>query len=1077
VPADQYKTQVLLLHSEQSTLDSLSAGFSDSYTVHCATSGSEALNTLVDTPINVIVTAQDLPGMSGLDALREAKKRSPKTIGILLAGNSGADIQALVGEEEVFQVVTGSVTSDGLNQLVDNATRQMRLLALAGAANDTLANVDEPAEHIIMETSENGSTIISDGTNRLPALDPTKVSAAMSVGSRSVDVLVLTKDQEFLETIKDSSRGAHKVFYANTLAQANNAISKHKIGVAVVDAAMVGEKVEQLTQHLRKGSQRLVSIVAGRRDDGEMLMDLINRGKVYRFLLKPVSPGRARLAVEASVKHHLEAPDAAFKIGAASAAPTRAAPSRPAPVERPATPPTPIVKAVPKASVVATPQAVAKQAKVKKTAAAAKPMSKPLATMPNDPPLGSAVTPGGGSPIEDGLADAFGQDDSSFTETVTGLISSFTDKFTPGSKSSDDLDAPLSIKETVAVSPRKSAPEESASAGGMGGTLSKSPKLIGMGAAAAAVLVAGLFWLFSGSDNPLPTNEIELADTSVATNGAVAPVEVEVAAEVEVEVDIEALLVEARQARNSGQVFDPDGSNAIELFATALAAAPQNDLVAAELDAAVNVALSMAESGILESRLDETDAALQRVASVDPQNSRLPFLTAQLSQLQYRANIDTARAALSENRLEEAGNALTAARAAGSLDTTELDTLQQQVDTLRSEQGVDRLLARGQARLDSGDLLAPVNDNARYYYQLVLAKDPSSTVALRGIGVIASTLVFEARSEIQSGDFNGADDILAHVRVVDPNNVDAALASEEVAAARTATRENSAARRGEQEQAALLASQTAETDRQAKAARQAEADRQAETNRQTAANREAEASRQAEIERQADADRQTAAERQAQVDQQAATERQAQADQQAAAERQAQADQQAAAERQAQADQQAAAERQAQADQQAAAERQVAAEQAATIAAAALAAEQAAADLAAQTAARTGAPSVQTFADTSADSSQIAGEVIPAAKPQATETVPVSSLNRVKYVAPKYPRQAQRRNLSGWVDVVFTVTTDGNVSNVAVRDSNPADIFNNAAVKAVEKWQFESVLESGVAVEKRAGIRMLFALE
>ena len=57
----------------------------------------------------------------------------------------------------------------------------------------------------------------------------------------------------------------------------------------------------------------MVSIVAGRRDDGEMLMGLINRGKVYRFLLKPLSPGRARLAIEASVKHHLEAPDSAFK--------------------------------------------------------------------------------------------------------------------------------------------------------------------------------------------------------------------------------------------------------------------------------------------------------------------------------------------------------------------------------------------------------------------------------------------------------------------------------------------------------------------------------------------------------------------------------------------------------------------------------------------------------------------------------------------------------------------------------------------------------------------------------------------
>jgi DNA-binding NtrC family response regulator len=311
---DHYKTQVLLLHSEQSTLDSLSSGFSDRYTVHYATSGSEALNTLVETPINVIISAQDLPGMSGLEALREAKKRSPEIIGILLAGSADRSLEALVGEKEVFQIVRGNVTAESVRKIVDSATQQVRLMALAESANDMAANVDEPAEHIVMETSENGSTIISDGTGRMPALDPEKVSAAAAAGSRSIDVLVLTKDQEFLTTIKESSRGLHTVHYANTVSQADEIIRKHKVGVAVVDAGMIGKKIEQLTQHLRKGSARLVSIVAGRRDDGEMLMDLINRGKVYRFLLKPVSPGRARLAVEASVKHHLEAPDAAFKL-------------------------------------------------------------------------------------------------------------------------------------------------------------------------------------------------------------------------------------------------------------------------------------------------------------------------------------------------------------------------------------------------------------------------------------------------------------------------------------------------------------------------------------------------------------------------------------------------------------------------------------------------------------------------------------------------------------------------------------------------------------------------------------------
>ena len=320
---EQFKTQILLLHSEQSTLDKLSTGFADRYTVHCATSGSEALNTLGQTEIDVIVTAQQLPGMSGLDALREAKRRSPETVGILLAGNDGEGVEALVGANEVFQVVRGGVTPESLRSLIDAATRQARLMQLTESANDTAANVDEPAEHIVMETSENGSSIITDVTGQVPALDPRKYEEA-NVGSRSVDVLVLTKDDEFLTTVRESARGMHTIVAASTLAQAEEAVASQTVGVAVVDAAMVGDNVEKLTMHLRTKSPRLVSIVAGRRDDGEMLMDLINRGKVYRFLLKPVSPGRARLAIEASAKHHLEAPDAAFKAqGTASKTPAK----------------------------------------------------------------------------------------------------------------------------------------------------------------------------------------------------------------------------------------------------------------------------------------------------------------------------------------------------------------------------------------------------------------------------------------------------------------------------------------------------------------------------------------------------------------------------------------------------------------------------------------------------------------------------------------------------------------------------------------------------------------------------------
>jgi len=959
VGLDQVKTQVLLLHSEQSTLDSLSAGIDDRYTVHCATSGIEALNTLGVTPIHVIISAKDLPGMSGVDALREAKKRSPDTIGILLAGNDDKDIEALVGEKEVFQIVRGLRPED-LGSIIDNATRQMRLMALAESANDVAANPDEPSgEHIIMETSENGSTIISDGTGRMPALNPQRVAASTSSGARGVDVLVLSKDEEFLATVKDSTAGLHNIRSANTLALAEEALVKHKIGVVVVDAAMVGSNAEKLTQHLQKKSARLVSIVAGRRDDGDMLMDLINRGKVYRFLLKPVSPGRARLAIEASVKHHLEAPDSAFKL-VAGAAPAPKATTAKAP--RPATkaPTRPAGKTPPKPAENKPPKPVDKARSkpaggasndAPRTAPKAKP--KPKSKAPSKPAAASAPSVDG-----DRLSDAFGGDDKSFTETVTGLVANVGDRLSSKSSKPASGDA---IPESFTV--------ESEGGGWLSG-----PKLVGIAAVAVAVLAAGGYLTFSGSDDVAPANSEpetvaderpEVAETAdepgVATREVSAPP------------SADELLDEARLARTAGRIFRPEGDNAIELYTAARRAAPGNEAIAAELAETITEALALTEQALLDRRVGDAAVAIERIGFADPENARLPFLSAQLAQLQLREYVEAARASIRNGRFESAAGSLAAARALGLADTSEIDSAAEELAAARSEQQVDDVLSRAAERFDAGDLLSPANDNARYYYRLVLDSEPNNSAALQGLKAVAAALVLRARNEVDAGRYDAAAALLDDARALDPNSADLAASS----------------------QALIQARESAERDRRAAAA--------AEEARQAAAEEEA---------------RQTAA---------AETARQAAVD--------------------------------------------AAATEPATAANENPGQDELADD---------GVMGPEAPADTpdqaTAEGPEVAGP--PAAEPAAEETiVGISSLNRTRYVAPRYPRSAERRNLSGWVDVVFTVSLDGSVSNVEVRESDPEDVFDTAAVRAVERWEFEPVFENGVAVEKRAGVRLMFAIE
>jgi len=1015
VSLEHFKKQVLLLHSEQSTLDTLSSGFNDRYTVHCATSGSEALNTLGETQIDVIVSAQKLPGMSGLDALREAKKRSPDTIGILLAGNADDGLEALVGDQEVFQVVRGDVTPDSLKSLIDGATRQARLLALAESANDTTASPDEPAaEHIVMETSENGSTIISDGTGRLPVLDPQKVSAAAGVGSRAVDVLVLTQDEEFLATVQESARGLHNVIYANTLAQADEAVSKSKIGVAVVDAAMVGTDVEKMTMHLRSQSPRLVAIVAGRRDDGEMLMDLINRGKVYRFLLKPVSPGRSRLAIEASVKHHLEAPDSAFKVVGNSAVPAKAAPKPP---PKPQPKPQAVPSATPKpASVAKQPEPEApRKASAPKRKAAPEP-AKVVATSTIVPKRDEAL-----SPIDDGLSAAFGEDDSSFTETMTGIVSSVAKSFSSRKKSPTEPAKP-------AATPAAATTEVPAAASS-GGSLFTDPKILGIGATALVAIVAIGFWLLGGSDEAAVSEEI--------LEGA--PTVTEVAPVFETETSVSAvsradeLIDEAQLAAIAGQVYEPPGSNAIELYLAALEVVPGDPVAEAGLEEVIGQALGMAETALLEGRAGDVVAALERVALASPDNSRLPFLQAQLAQMQLRNYLDDARAAIRDQRFEDATLALDGARLLQVADATEIDAVAGELSSALSEQRVGDVLAKANARLDEGQLIAPSNDNARFYYELALGNDPGNTAARQGLTVVAGKLVLQAREQIDAGNFDIAEALLADVRRLDPTSSELAASGTALTAARERQAED--ARRAAEERAAAERAAIEKAAAEKAAAEKAAAERLAR-------------------EQQAAADK-AAAER-------LAKEQQAAADK-AAAER-------VAAE-------QAAAER---------AARQAVAESAA---AEGLGIEQAVAKVIPETPAAQFAvaepaanePVVVNERVAEAENEPQPAPVEPAPQVQATTyseaPVPSSSLTRTKYVAPKYPRAAQRRGINGWVDVVFTVDIDGTVVEVVVRSSDPGDTFVGAATSAVGGWEFEPVIENGIAVQKQAAVRLMFALE
>lgn len=79
-------------------------------------------------------------------------------------------------------------------------------------------------------------------------------------------------------------------------------------------------------------------------------------------------------------------------------------------------------------------------------------------------------------------------------------------------------------------------------------------------------------------------------------------------------------------------------------------------------------------------------------------------------------------------------------------------------------------------------------------------------------------------------------------------------------------------------------------------------------------------------------------------------------------------------------------------------------------------------------------------------------------------------------VEPQYPMRAMQRGIEGWVELSFTISSAGTVTDVVVTASYPGTVFNRAAMQAVSKWKYNPKVENGEAVERK-GIRQRLKFE
>jgi response regulator RpfG family c-di-GMP phosphodiesterase len=257
---------LLVVDDEPLVLSSLERLFKADFQVFKADNGPRAIEIMQSERIDVLISDQRMPGMTGVQVLERAREISPATMRILLTGY--ADLEAVrgaVNAGEVFRYLTKPWSNSVLRETVK---------ACLNAAYASSAEI---------------------------ALLKTTQAVEVPTGS----ILILDNDLVSAKKITEAIGPGYQIHVAQNLAAATRILdSDPHIWLMISEVRVQGEEIAEFLSVLKSVSPALISIAVSSIQDANMVIRLINEGQIMRFLGKPIDSTRVRQAVGyAQVRH------------------------------------------------------------------------------------------------------------------------------------------------------------------------------------------------------------------------------------------------------------------------------------------------------------------------------------------------------------------------------------------------------------------------------------------------------------------------------------------------------------------------------------------------------------------------------------------------------------------------------------------------------------------------------------------------------------------------------------------------------------------------------------------------------
>lgn len=262
------RARILFVDDEERILNALKTVFRGKYHVLTALNGREALDFVRRFRIPVICSDQRMPGMTGVELLRQSREISPDSVRLLLTGYSDlASIAGSINEGEVHRFISKPWDNQELQRVISEAVAlgEQSLAAGSGGASAPVAVERPPAAIVVLDAGRYIYQALARGTG-----------------------------------------AGCEVLHAESISRALEVLAVREVAALVVDIDGDSHNCLLFMNLLKRRYPEILVIVLTGASDSELMIQLINQAQVFRFVNKPVNLGVLGQHLDAAVARYAQ---------------------------------------------------------------------------------------------------------------------------------------------------------------------------------------------------------------------------------------------------------------------------------------------------------------------------------------------------------------------------------------------------------------------------------------------------------------------------------------------------------------------------------------------------------------------------------------------------------------------------------------------------------------------------------------------------------------------------------------------------------------------------------------------------